>query len=414
MAEVDLLTGASGSWANVQAGGAGHNPLVFGSHFAVSDYANCTGIAFYRWQTGSSGAASAVRLYNQATQELLWEDTSPTDSDSVGLQRTTIDPPIDLEPDTVYIAAVVWPDGNQATGYGISSGTPTEPLLRADPEGCSDPWPGTGFPDATQQNYWWANVYVEIDLDIEPPGSAPVTYGQLHVALNQWLGTTPTQPEANPGGWLDDVLDAIVASVGTGLNAAVDDLNDLATAIRTGQTDWGDVPAGLIGGLTQLTADFLQDWEANDAAYKARLLGSDAGGGSAFYGPEGIHVASGVEQLLASVGDGRLLTRPPAAGWSLIASETWDGEIAWAQPADVYVLNVTDTGGRPASMTVAGVPVYLRLGWWAALNGTQMGQRGYFDAALSELDRLPCRLPGIVLRALPGCSGTIEAWQWSP
>lgn len=100
----------------------------------------------------------------------------------------------------------------------------------------------------------------------------------------------------------------------------------------------------------------------------------------------------------------------PASAWTMLDETDWQGALAWSVPADLYVVTVTDLAGR-TGVDVAGVPWYPRLGWWAPLNGTQVGARRYFDFANCQLVVEGGNMPGVLLKTSPLMAGHIQAWR---
>lgn len=355
------------------------------------------------WRQGASGTKpSNLRLWNANTGTEIGRCSTVTDDGATGWQDCALDANVAVYPGTRYKVSednvTSTPDGGctvtgtPATGdYFFFSPVITGYKVPA----------GYGFPNFDDTNGYIRGLDAHTLIGDIPP-TEPTTADQL----TDWLADTSdnTHKDTSPVPGLPwTTKQAVDAAAVTG-----DDTN---TKVSNG--------LNFAGGLQQLSDDLAHtlqmasDWLASGSTtiftdLKNRILGASGGGGSAFFGPDGTQVSAGVEALLQRSTNAQVGF--PAAPWTLVDESDWDDAIAWAVPADLYVVTVTTLPAGAVDNGRAGVPVYYRLAWWTPLNGTFAQERRWLDFASGHLIDPAGRMPGLLLQTYQGGAGHLQAW----
>jgi F5/8 type C domain len=180
-----------------------------------------------------------------------------------------------------------------------------------------------------------------------------------------------------------------------------------------GSTDW-------ITSLWKLAGDFT---DAEYAAVKAwwraasgQAATASGGGASWFTTGDGTVIGQAIDNLSGQVAGvaGSVTPKVMQAGVGALTpvDETdFTHQLAWAVPADVYVVQFTDWPGQKDVNDVAGVTWLPHIAWWAPLEGNQAGQRGFLDFEYNQAHRLPVRCEGILIEAkYVGVTGHVQAF----
>jgi hypothetical protein len=252
-------------------------------------------------------------------------------------------------------------------------------------------------------------VGLDVEWSDEAPGEQPATPGDLGNALAAWLSTTEgTQGDSAP---LQDhaTLGAVSVAVGEtqdqqnewafGLGGAAHgyfgDLKGLIADIKT-VTDTLPTP------IAQLTSIVLDHYTADIDLILGQIdsVLSNLGAQSTDL--------SGTAGSAVGALSGR--TGFPATGWSMAAEADFEDAIAFAEPADAYVVNVTSyQSTQPATESPAGLWLY-RLGWWCVLNGSLASRREFVEFQQQLLTDGGRRMPGCAIQLKPGTLATVQAW----
>lgn len=158
-------------------------------------------------------------------------------------------------------------------------------------------------------------------------------------------------------------------------------------------------PTGLAGAVTTLAADITT--AVSSIVGTAGRTISDVS-----------HDVASVENHLLDVVSGRagFPTGTPNTAWVLAATTDFDTELAWAQPADMYLVSITAVRAGQSQSTFAGLTWYYRLGTWCELNGSLGSHRRFLEFEHQMLENAGRRMAGLALRCQPGTIGTVQAW----
>lgn len=415
------------NWQDIQQGAS----YTEGHIFQTTAPLGVTKLGWRRSHIGATGKVVALALWDAIGPRLMVVPAAPTDNGDYGWQWTTLDRAYVLAPYHPYVVAMYFAANQYSSRYTIGSiPTPPGTLLWVNNFRGYRETDYLAYPTTFDAQYAHG-VDVEVDTTITSPIDQPSGSGdvaQAVVDLEAYIDTQrdtilsyvssentpsqysiPNQIKTQIGdvvGELGDdvsgILSDIKTSVGTGLAGKVDDIKTsvgtgLNTAVSTlksswdlwrgaASTVWDDVATGIQAG-----ADF---WAQ---------IGTYTGWTPLTMGAKMVGFLGGLMKG-GSV---------PATGWTNTASTTWTGGIAWAEPADLYVITITTAPAEAGSTVTEGLTMYRRGGWWAPLNSTQVGERHYLDWATNEVHILPQQLPGIELHYGPGWEGTIDAWVFT-
>lgn len=338
-------------------------------------------LGYYAYAAGALYKASAVALWDESTGGKVAEWLPSGDPGAAGWQYGTISPAVLLQGAHNYrVAATLGAGQTQAYVDPVGTVAPDSPIsVPSGNKGCYIA--GTGYPDTTHASAAWL-ADVGISLTDPGGGGGGATPGDVDAALAEWLSADlSTQTHETDG------LPYLTKT-------AVD-------AIRDGYvrgTRWTDAAIGWLNDRSSQAVDFLNG--VSSSAVSA-LNGLSASIVSI------LNDIAGVKSDTATLRDATGFPSPP---WSLLAETDFTGQVAWAQPADRYVLTVTDANGAVAH-DVDGVPWYPRLGWWTALDGTQANGRSFCEFGASQLQDGGRRMPGVLIKFNDGLiQAHLQAW----
>jgi len=244
-----------------------------------------------------------------------------------------------------------------------------------------------------------------------PTSGSGATTTEVNNLLDSWLVNTTENSHKTDGlPWETNertkTIANVVGSTSGQLDAtkAVSDaIHDLLTATNKNLGTLWD----LAGHLADLE---IAAWQHFFGAGETRLTGPNSAGGSAFYTADGQLVS----QLVAEIWQRTLVLRNDlpfgVAPWHMSADSDFEDAIAFAEPADAYVLNIIsyqDT--QPANSSPAGLWLP-RLGWWCVLTGTLASQRQFVDFQEQLLTSNGQRMAGCAIQLRPGTLANVQAW----
>lgn len=430
------------NWAELAQGSA----VSLGTPFTVSSVVYATKIGFYRAATGTNRTPQVLMLWDTTTQTQLIAPLVPTDNGSVGWKWTPLVTPVALIVGREYRVVARWASGQTTARYTLGTmPTPPSPWSFSTGYRCYVVSGSNVYPSSADNQYAEA-VQLEADDAVGGGVTPPVVATDLTNALTAWfadtgdnthrynatvpniadvvryrLGDAQTQVGSDLSTYLAGVgadVGSILASVGSGLGGRVYDiqtsvgtgLNALADAAKTAAEEVN----GLVKAYRDGTGSFLgYGWKAfldsHQPTFTAtgELLANIASW-------TGIRWVDVVARWYTWLGGRAGEVAVPGTGWANVASTNFTDDIAWAQPADLYVVTFSDTGANDTTTLVSNVDIVYRLAWWMPINGTQpAGQRRFIDTPIVELSDGGARMPGILLHCPRGGAGIIDAWQFT-
>jgi hypothetical protein len=370
-------------------------PITWGIRFQSSAGGWIKAVKWYRASTGGI-RPTTLAVYDSAGPTVLHSFAPAPEDGSVGWKQTNLATPIALTASHTYGVAAFFSGAGNALGE-VSSASYTaapSPLLLDDNRRFYDLSGSLAYPTNGQ-----TTLLIAVDIvwgdDSTPISGDPETVPTTTGDLSDWLSvahntkgadSAPIHVETLATGGsgfvaIKSVADAIATSVGSGLGTAVSALTTAVgtanTALVHAATTWSDA---LAAALQAMSDDF-----ASFGASKPAQGGGDFGAGT---------FPSNVGSLV----------------WTLLDETDFVGEIAWAQPADVYVLSITTPPhGFPINL-VDGVHTIYRAGWWCPLNGSFGRQRRFIDFEDNHLEVGAERMPGVLISLQPGGEGHLQAW----
>lgn len=407
---VSHLWPASQAWS---LDGAPASNQTFGVQWVSTQNGWLNRIRFFMPSGFVSGDVPAnLRVYRVYDQFLLTLIAVPSSAVVAGWNDITLQPSLAVQANVAYIAAIDLPSGGRYVQPSPSSGATPSPDSPLAINGVGKPINATtwGYPNITAGFYTGVDVTWDATAEVPPGGTTQgSTTGDVNNTLASWLSTTDgTHSDSAP---LQDhstlaTVRNVVGSTSGQLDAtkAVSDaIHDLLTATNKNLGTLWD----LAGHLTDLE---IAAWQSFFGAGTARITGPNSAGGSAFYTADGQLVS----QLVAEIWQRTLVLRNElpfgVAPWSMSDETDFADSIAFAQPADAYVLNITswqDT--QPADEVSAGLWLP-RIGWWCVLTGTLASQRNFVDFEHQMLSDGGRRMAGCAIQLKPGTLATVQAW----
>jgi hypothetical protein len=385
-----LFDRAGFSWPTREAAGQ----YELGTPFIATFPGAITALRWLR-QSTSGDAPGAIRVWRASDQTVVATAASITDGGTVGWKDCPITggwrPDLNVE----YRVAVSNP-ASSGLGQQVSGATV------AVPNGLAMAQSGRAYHVATP--YVYPNsiepgVWEAVDIVYEPdsPPPPPATTGDVDQALLDWLssssGINTHQSTGLP--WLTKVDTALVLTeLGTPAGQTVfGRLGDLITAAATA--------ISLVTGLQTLL-------RPGGVGPSSAVIKSD-GVTALDQHDDIISTLAAINALVTSLDLAVIPPGFPDEGWTLSDEGDFDDEVAVTAPADLYVVTFSTLPASLSPTVVAGVNWWPRLAWWAELDGTQLGQRGYMDFEANQL-RAGRRLAGVLIKAKRGASGHWQAW----
>jgi len=416
-----FLWGAqSPGWVGV--GTDGTNAWTIAEDFTLSEDGYLQTLEWYRVNAGTTNRPVALRLWRVSDQASIAQAVQIPDNGAIGWQTYIVGDAISLVAGVHYrcSATFAW-NGNNLHAEAVGPGVPPAPT----PLSFGDPhcWLGKSygnnnpvFPNLAQVNTLRYGVGVEVTSfnPVTTPPPIPASPADLaawfsavpetntHQTDLPWLTraaavngeTNTTTLLSRISANLETTVNSIWSSVGSGLGAAVSAVDAVVDTIADGTATWPTAVSTALGNL--------QGWASDQADWLVSVGNWTGLGWVTFYGE--------FLSFLGSIGGQVPL---PGAGWSLIDTTNFDTDLAWDQPADLYVVDFTDLGSNIVHTVVAGVDVSYRLAWWSPLDSSQAQGRRFVDFPTCQLSDGGRRMPGLLLRSGAGGSGTVQAWQYT-
>lgn len=419
---------AGGNWVEHSASGTAYS---YGTPFQVNATKYVTKLGWYRKNTGTSRLPTHIGLWDTTTTAEVWGTDSVQDDGTVGWQWTALPNPVAVVANREYRVAIRQPSTNYYSDYTPgSTQTPPSPIFAGANYRCFVQSGNVVYPNSADNQR-----YEPADVEVDDTGTGgvtpPVLSGDLSQAvsdLEDYIDSqnaqilsmvsnegTPSQysipqqtldevQDASTGlASIKGVLDTVATSVGTGLGTAV---SGIQTSVGTGLNTVATAAKNAAEATSAFATTAFQ-WEEDffNAIYGA--TGWDA----ANYGAKMADTLGNLFKWIGALGRSGAV---PATGWTLVASTSFTDDLAWAQPADIYVVTFSDIGANDTTTLVSGVDVVYRLGWWLPINGTEpVGQRRFIDTPIVELSDGGARMPGFLLHCPRGGAGTVDAWQFT-
>lgn len=361
-----------------------------------------------RWRRPNTvdGAPSRLTLYRANDSVGMTTVFNPADDGTVGWQVTELDPPVDVQSGDILFCGAFFPTGSSVSSHNVPLPTVVPDTVWTNPVRAWAPQHTNGYPSgggsATDKLYGIDFVYLSSRQDVLATG---ITLGDVHGELNAWL--TPTGDY-----YTDSALQAIqtaatgasdqataAASAAAGAQTAAEGNASAITNVSTQLDSVSGNVGTLLGRLSASLATLLND---SSQAIADWLNGAAA---------DPVQWWTGfLSQYKASTGGSGFGAPDPMAGWTLVDETDWSEELAWAVPADRYVLTFTSTPPRTPGTPVAGVSWHPRLAWWCELIGTLATERHYIDFAETLIEASTGRMFGILLNGGTDTAGHIQAW----
>lgn len=389
-------------------GGSGVDTWEFGTAGAPITDGYLYGLRWYRGDTVSANKPQILRIWDTtATGAPIYQAPTVPDNGAVGWQTHLLTTNVPLVAGREYRVTIPRPSGVLfPVAASTTRGTPDTPWLYADLFRCYGPQGSYAYP----VNHDTANL-IGADMgwtDVPPdPGGTgnPVLTGDLQ----DWLDTvTGQQPHSAPlldHATLTTVRNVVGSTSGQldATKAVSDAIHDLLTATNKNLGTLWD----LAGHLADLE---IAAWQHFFGSGEQRLTGPNSAGGSAFYTADGQLVSQLIAEIWQRV---RVLRNDVPFGvgdWTMSAEDDFTDAIAFAAPADAYVLSITSyQPTQPATESPAGLWLP-RLGWWCVLTGSLASERHFVDFQQEMLSDHGRRMAGCAIQLKPGTIAHVQAW----
>ena len=369
-----------------------------GVAFHVTEDVTITGLAWYRYTTGSGIAPEIVRLWRVSDTSELGRLTSVPDDGTVAWQHGVLGTSIVISAGETYVVAGYFPgSGGQPSTTAPGTLTPSltitlESSFRRYHAGSA------GYPSSAD-----AGSYIAMDVDGELGGGGGGGSSDPTGTHAEWFSSdsdTNTHHDDLP--WRTDANVTDVKDLATGATG-FDAIKAVADAIAAAVSGLPGTIAGAVttitGQLTSMSGTMFDTGVATigSISHDMQIVMSDA-----------LHTFTGLAGGAPGALSGR--TAFPTELWTLVDETDHTGPFVYEQSADLYVLTVTDADGQTPT-DVVGVQWYPRIGWWCPFNGTQGTQRRFWDLAENQLDDQGRRMPGVLVWTRPLVETHIQAWQ---
>jgi uncharacterized protein DUF4082 len=376
-----------------------------------------------RFQVTTAGFVKAVAWYQTAGADvrptkigiygagaLLWSDVAvPEDVAVPGWQWLTLATKLQLNVGTTYALALDSPNPG-----GHTVGTPADRFAAPDPFLWDDAmhhrnlsyipvYPNTARTDfIIGLNLIWEDVS---HVDDRPP----VGVGNAAEALVDWFDPTAA---TKPGE--DEKLYPRVASMLDGIDfagfiAQIGDIWNIAGQLA-------DLEIAAFNALTGKIKSWV-GWVADDNTALRRPDGTtvldDTQGlitGQNALEAQLNTIQAQLTALADAISDAEGAIGAFPIGWTLLAEEDFVSNHAFAEPAHLYVLTVTDYPATTGNVATAAGLWLPRLGWWTELNGSQAGARGFVEFQQQQLHAGGRAMAGCAVQLKTGTLATIQAW----
>lgn len=369
-------------------------------------------VTAFRWrrETGVTTPTN-MRLWDTVTQSAVASITSMPAPTGTGWQTVALASPVFVFANREYRISFFQGASTSNVVANVSTAPlPPSPLSFVLTGGL----PGAvvvgsdAYPNGALGVTWFA--YDVIWTDTDPGTGAPPTSATVNNSLAAWFSSGGDNTHHADLPWLvKAAVDEIRLATGNtpgqldATKAVSDTIHDLLTSANKNLGTLWD----LAGHLTELE---LAAWKALFGAGSARLTGTNSAGGSAFYTSDGQLVSQLIAEIWQRV---RVLRNDVPFGlgdWTMTAETDFVDAIAFAEPADAYVLTITswqDT--QPADASPAGTWLH-RLGWWCVLTGSMASSRAFVEFAGQLLTDNGRRMAGCAIQLQPGTVAHVQAW----
>lgn len=368
-----------------------------GARFHVNASCYLRAMRWYRKDTTGAEAINGWRLWDVTNHQVVYTPADIPDSGAVGWQVHTVTALVLLSPGIVYTVSRWTHAGGKLAINTAGPGWSPDALLGWDANAAGYTAGAPGEPIATVVNTETEGIDVTVDATA-PVQPAPPTLAQIDAQTAEWQSTD--------GGVNTHEADGIPWLLKTELAATkilVEGLFDLTKSADGIPRTSGDFMKAMTGPIIAAAAEFFPK-------STTQLVGPDTAGGSAFYTADGALVSQLVAQIWQRL---RVLRNDLPFGvspWTMTAEEDFADAIAFAQPADAYVLSITSyQETQPATESPAGLWLP-RLGWWCVLTGTLASQRQFVDFQEELLSDGGRRMAGAAIQLRPGTLATVQAW----
>lgn len=410
---VYLFDNAAGNWSISSA--AGSPGYQLGNAFKATQSGYAHALRWMRYATGSGYGCHDLSIWDTTNSTRIAHIDVPSDDGNAGWQTSTLPDPVALVANRVYIVAMSVVTGEAYPYRLTSTATPPYPLA----------WDTNyqAYNQAVEGNYPGLNraagnvVGVDLLWDMNTSVSdLPVTPVYLDTQLGAYFDPESATVTLGSNYTYPDAVDELISRLGGASANWAGTVTTIINAIKD-QTDL--LPAGIATLTNAWLADLLdQATNANDLVQQivAGTAGTRValdGGGSAF-GPTYDQVDAIGGQVAQLLADGEQLAGYadfPGAPWTMSDEQAFDTNLAYAEPAHLYVVSFSDLGSNVVNTVVSGVDVSYRLAWWTPLAGANAHQRRFIDTPSAHLYDNGHKMPGILLCSQAGGSGTIQAWS---
>lgn len=356
----------------------------------------------YWYHGGSDPQPSKVTIYDLTGGGVHWTyttqagDFAGSGSGWYALDLTALgSPPSPLVANHAYVLTYYLGTANSIQRYGAT------PSAQA-----GWGWNGQGWSagDVANVEFRGTNLSYNIDLGgTQTPGGGGTP--SITADLAAWLSTDAAVQTHEADG-LPYATKAALDSLAGDVATIAGEVDGLHAKISADGVTWDAKlgPLQLYGGVTNLGISAGLEIVRTDVAGKASQSSVDG------LATESSAVAAAVALMLALRRNA--LTDFPSSPWVNTASIAFDTDLAWSEPADLYVVTFADLGSNRVNTVVAGVDVSYRLAWWCPLIGAFAQQRRFIDTPSAHLWENGIRMPGLLLRSGAGGSGTVDAWVY--
>lgn len=359
-------------------------------------------LAFHRGDTTSGHKPTHLLLYDGVDGSVLADITSLTDSVAVGWQETTLGTPVTVYANRLYKVAARW-TGGYFTSSPSPYAEPTPPygLTWGATKRCYH-YGGTVVSGATCDSSGW--YALDIAIDVGTSGAPPATSADVLSTLEAWWDSSSTiNGFSNLG--VDYALSEFADYLQWSINNAKTVIGYLPTSgartVLESLTDLEQWLLNLFGGSSGTPTVNLQD----DPTGTMQTSGNALTDLYTALTDQITTVQASVSAPLAPFG---------ATGWAMTDEQDWTDALDYAEPADLYVVDVYTYADTLDVSTYAGVDVIYRLGWWAPINAGYLEDRRYFDFTSNHLINGGRRMAGCWLALPRGGTGHVQAWTYTP
>jgi hypothetical protein len=373
-----------------------------GNTFYAPTGGGVTKLGWYRRTTGADDKPSALRLWDRVTQQAV-ETVSPVPDDgAVGWQWETLDVPVVLVGNRKYTVTHASGPNSWVSSQSYSNRVaPPQGLNWADPGHALSDHNGQG----TFPSFENTNLIRPVDVEWDSTkGDTPaaISYPDLLNALASWLDPEDaTRPDTNvkliPRSLAKiDIPTEEEWAVLEKLWKVAGVMTDAELALARELWKWGQ---SWFGGNTTTGASAVKSAAGVTVLQKALDIESKLNTMDAKL----TTILSTLNGVAHGIGDYPF-------GWGQSDSTDFDAQLAWNEPADMYVLDIDAWPPGTGAVDIAGVRWLPRIGWWSTLNDPDAGIRGFVEFQHQQLHLNGSRMPGVIINCKPGTTGTVQAW----